>query len=70
MNFPVYNGTIFSSVFTDQNLMPNLNKKISCGHVTKIPPDDGLLSELTTGVNEDDPECKRVIKILNLREAF
>ena len=29
--------------------------KISYGHVTKIPRDDGLLSEPTTEVNEDDP---------------
>ena len=26
MNLPVYNGTIFSSLFTDQNLMPIVNK--------------------------------------------
>ena len=26
MNLPVYNGTIFSSFFTDQNLTPILNK--------------------------------------------
>ena len=44
----------FSSFFTDQNLTPILNK-ISYGHVTKIPRDDGLLSEPTTEVNGDDP---------------
>ena len=26
MNLPVYNGTIFSSFFTDQNITPILNK--------------------------------------------
>ena len=26
MNLPVYNGTILSNFFTDQNLMPILNK--------------------------------------------
>ena len=48
-----------SSFFTDQNLTPNLNKqkkiKNSYGHVTKIPSDDGLLSEPTTEVNGNDP---------------
>ena len=29
--------------------------KISYGHVTKIPRDDGLLSEPTTEVNGNDP---------------
>ena len=33
---------------------------ISYGHVKKIPRDDGLLSEPTTGVNGNDPKCKRV----------
>ena len=56
MNLPVYNGTIFSSFFTDQNLTPVLNNKKKCkGHVTKIPRDDGLLSEPSTDVNGDDP---------------
>ena len=52
MNLSVYNETIFSNFFTDQNLKPILN---SCGHVTKIPRDHGLLSEPTTGVNGNDP---------------
>ena len=34
--------------------------KISYVHVTKIPRDDGLLSEPTTEVNGNDPLCKRV----------
>ena len=33
---------------------------ISYGDVTKIPRDDGLLSEPTTEVNGNDPYCKRV----------
>ena len=44
----------FSSFFTDQNLTSILNKN-QIGHVTKIPRDDGLLSEPTTEVNGDDP---------------
>ena len=44
----------FPSFFTDQNLTPILNK-ISNNHVTKIPHDDGLLSEPTTEVNGNDP---------------
>ena len=55
MNLPVYNGAFFfSSFFTDQKLTPILNK-IRHGHVTKIPRDDGLLSEPTTKVNWNDP---------------
>ena len=55
MNLPVYNGTFFfSSFFTDQNLTPILNK-ISDSHVTKIPCDDGLLSEPITEVNGNNP---------------
>ena len=45
---------LFSSFFTDQNLTPILNK-INYGHMTKIPHDDGLLSEPTTEVNGNDP---------------
>ena len=44
----------FSSFFTDQNITP-FQTKISCGHVTKIPRDDGLPSEPTTEVNGNDP---------------
>ena len=35
MNSPVYNGAIFSSFFTDQNLAPILNKNhiVLTGHV-------------------------------------
>ena len=29
--------------------------------MTKIPRDDGLLSEPTTEVNGNDPQCKRVM---------
>ena len=43
----------FLNVFTDQNLTPTSNKIIS-GHVTKIPRDDGLLSEPNTEVNRND----------------
>ena len=52
MNLPVYNkkNIVFATFFADQNITPNLN-----GHVTKIPRDDGLLSEPTTEVNGNDP---------------
>ena len=33
---------------------------MSYGHLTKIPRDDGLLSEPTTEVNGNDPYCKSV----------
>ena len=45
----------FSSFYTDQNLTPISNKNQFIGHVTKIPHDDGLLSEPTTEVNGNDP---------------
>ena len=44
----------FSSFFADQNLTPVFNKKNPHGYVTKIPRDDGLLSEPTTEVNGND----------------
>ena len=50
----VQNGTILSSFFTDQNLTPILNKN-QYSHMTKIPRDDGLLSEPTTEVNGHNP---------------
>ena len=53
MNLPVYKGTIFSSFCTDQNLTPILNEN-QHGHVTKIPCDDGILSEPATEVNGND----------------
>ena len=40
----------FSSFLTDQNLTP-----ISYCQVTKIPREDGLLSDPTTEVNGNDP---------------
>ena len=43
----------FSSVITDQKILRQT--KVSFGHVTKIPCDDGLLSEPTTEVNGNDP---------------
>ena len=43
----------FSTFFTDQNLTPILNK-ISYGHVTKIPRDNGVLSEPSKEVNGND----------------
>ena len=49
----------FSSFFSYQNLTPILNKN-QLGHVTKIPRDDGLLSEPSTEVNGNDLWCKRV----------
>ena len=56
MNLPVYNGTIFfPKLFYWSDSYANLKKKISYGHVTKIPRDDGLLSEPTTEVNGNDP---------------
>ena len=36
-------------------ILRQFQKKISYGHVTKIPRDDGLLSEPTTEVNGNDP---------------
>ena len=54
MNLPVYNGTIFSSFFTDQNLTPILNKN-QLGYVSKIPLDNGLFSDPATEVNGNDP---------------
>ena len=63
MVLPVNNGTIFSTFLTDQNLTPILNK-IGYNHVTKIPRDDGLLSEPTTEVNGNDPSCKRVLRVV------
>ena len=57
MNSPVYNGTIFSNFFTDQNLTPNLNK-IQLRSCDEIPRDDGLISVPTTQVNGNDPQCK------------
>ena len=59
MNLPVYNGIFFSTFFTDQNLTPILNK-ISYGHVTKIPRDNGVLSEPSKEVNGNDLSCERV----------
>ena len=56
MSLPVYNGTtFFSNFYTDQNLTPNLNKNQLRKSVTKIPRDEGLLSEPTTEVNANDP---------------
>ena len=36
-------------------ILRQFQTKISYGHVTKIPRDDGLLSEPTTEVNDNDP---------------
>ena len=61
MNLPVYNGTFF--FFQAPLLIRILREfqtKISYAHVTKIPRDDGVLSEPTTEVNGNDPYCKRV----------
>ena len=44
----------FSSFFTDQNLTPIVNKN-QLSHVTKIPLDDGLLSEPAIEVDGNDP---------------
>ena len=44
----------FPSFFTDQNLTPILNEN-QLRFVTKIPRDDGLFSEPTTEVNDNDP---------------
>ena len=41
-------------------ILRQFQTKISYGHVTKIPRDDGLLYEPTTEVNGNDPYCKRV----------
>ena len=35
-------------------ILANFKTEICYGHVTKIPRDDGLLSEPTTGVNGND----------------
>ena len=36
-------------------ILRKFQTRISYGHVTKIPRDDGLLSEKTTEVNGNDP---------------
>ena len=41
-------------------ILRQFQTKISYGHVSKIPHDDGLLSEPTTEVNGNDPWCKSV----------
>ena len=55
MNLAVYNGTIFSSLFTDQNLAPIVNQNGSAHEY-----DDELLSEPTTEVNGggDEPSAR------------
>ena len=62
MNLLLYNGTIF--FFFQASLLIRILRqfltKISYGHVTKIPREDGLLSEPTTEVNGNDPKCKRM----------
>ena len=55
MNLPVYNGTIFFQASSLIRILRQFQTKTSYGHVTKIPRDDGLLSEPTTEVNGNDP---------------
>ena len=55
MNLPIYNGTIFFQASLLIRILSQFKTKISYGHVTKIPRDDGLLSEPTTEVNGNDP---------------
>ena len=56
MNLPVYNGTFFLKKASLRiTILRQFKTKISDGHVTKIPRDDGLLSEPTTEVNGNDP---------------
>ena len=50
MNLPVYNGTSLLI-----RVLHQFQTKVSYGNVTKIPRDDGLLSERTTEVNGNDP---------------
>ena len=55
MNLPVHNGTIFFQASFMIRILRQIQAKISYGHVTKIPRDDGLLSKPTTEVNGNDP---------------
>ena len=55
MNLLVYSWTIFFKLLYWSESYANFKKKISYGHVTKLPRDDGLLSEPTTEVNGNDP---------------
>ena len=60
MNLPVYNGTIFSSFFSDQNITPILvykNKLRSCDENITWRK---LLSDSTTEVDRYDAYLKRV----------
>ena len=50
----LYNGTIFPASLLIR-ILRQFSTKISYGHMTKIPRDDGLLSEPTTEVNENNP---------------
>ena len=65
MNLPVYNGTFF---FFQASLLIRILRqfktKINYGHGTKIPRDDGLLSEPTTEVNGNDPSVVQESAVL------
>ena len=55
MNLLVCNRTIFFQASLPIRILRQFLTKISYGHVTKLPRDDGLLSEPTTEVNGNDP---------------
>ena len=42
----------------------SFKQKFSCGHVTKTPRDDGLLSEPTTEVNGNQ-ECDKLVELVS-----
>ena len=54
MDLPAYIGTIFQASLPIRILRQFLTK-MSYGHVTKIPGDDGLLSEAATEGNLNGP---------------
>ena len=55
MNLPVYKWNYFLKSSLPIRILRQFQTKISFDHVTKIPRDDGLLSEPTTEVNGNDP---------------
>ena len=46
---------VFFQTSVHTRILCQFRQKMSSGHVTKIPCDDGLLSEPTTEVNGNDP---------------
>ena len=55
MNLPVYNRTIFFKLHYLSEYCANFKQKSVTVMPTKIPRDDGLLSDPTTEVSGNDP---------------